>query len=108
MVALTLYKMWLLRQAHGMCPKHVERPLRIVDETEGTPFEVTLKHHTKTQELLSARNVFMEMDTYVDSEIYMDGFMMSMTSPEEQFVENFSCTRKSKDKEKSMIHSLCW
>ena len=54
MVALTLYKMWLLRQAHGMCPKHVERPLRIVDETEGTPFEVTLKHHTKTQELLSA------------------------------------------------------
>ena len=50
----TMYKMWLLRQAHGMCPKKVDRPLRIIDDKEGVPFEVKLKHSTKVGELLAA------------------------------------------------------
>ena len=50
----TMYKMWLLRQAHGMCPKKADRPLQIRDETEGVPFEVNLKHSTKVGELLAA------------------------------------------------------
>ena len=53
-MANTLYKMWLLRQAHGMYPKRITQPLQIVDESEGVPFEVKLKHHTKVGELLSA------------------------------------------------------
>ena len=39
--ALVLYKMWLLRQAHGMVPKKAPVPLRLADGQDGT--EIAMK-----------------------------------------------------------------
>ena len=50
----TLYKMWLLRLAHGMIPKKVDRPLSIKDAQEDTETVIHLTTMTKVADFLEA------------------------------------------------------
>ena len=52
--ALILYKMWLLRQAHGMVPKKALAPLCLTDEQDGTEIMMKLGGATTVAELLAA------------------------------------------------------
>ena len=54
MAAFTLYKMWLLRQAHGMVPHNPNGSIFIQDNQHAVPIEVRLKHNTTANELLEA------------------------------------------------------
>eukprot|EP00435_Cladocopium_sp_Y103_P029701 s203_g7.t1 len=51
---LCMYKMWLLRQAHGMVPKYVDRPLQVLDPQEEIFIETNLQGSTKVCEFLEA------------------------------------------------------
>ena len=54
--ALTLYKMWLLRQAHGMVPKKAPMTLQIADGQDGTQITMNLSGTTKVAEILAAEH----------------------------------------------------
>ena len=49
-----LYKMWLLRQAHGMIPKKADVPVAIRDDKENTCINIRMSNITKAKDLLQA------------------------------------------------------
>jgi len=51
---LLLYKMWLLRQAHGLVPKRALAPLRLRDEEECTEIDMQLGGSTTVIDVLEA------------------------------------------------------
>lgn len=51
---LLLYKMWLLRQAHGMVPKKALAPLRLTDGHDGSEISLRLGGLTTVGDILAA------------------------------------------------------